>query len=183
MDNIDINVRLFLILDCVEPGKVYHGKMWLVRPSELDAENVFVVVPCTGWDSHGRFRLLRHGAQALHINADPRLPVFKTFSILAEPVLTWDDGHLGVRLETPAKDQLGRETRTETVSYGERHTGDGLEDGALPRRLVSADNNLGQVNITTNSVQAEFVDDVQEISVISDGDVCVGHSCLHFFCE
>jgi hypothetical protein len=45
MDNFNISGRLVLVLHFVEPGKAYHGEVWLVRPNELDAENVFVVGP------------------------------------------------------------------------------------------------------------------------------------------
>lgn len=78
--------------------------------------------------------------------------------VLAGSIAVGNDGNEDLRLECPAKDDLGGEARAEAAVTRERLLDQSLKHAALAGRLVADDDDLRQVDQFAHATCEELVD-------------------------
>lgn len=65
-----------------------------------------------------------------------------------------------------SQDELGSEASAEIVLGRESKSRYRLEHRAFPRRLVSTDYELREINVATDTLRSQLVNDVEELFVV-----------------
>lgn len=148
-----------------ETREVDNGEMGAVRAADLDPQDVLGEGFPVYRDAHGELGVLDDAWEVVE-TAHLRFETTQGLALRLIAGVVRDDGHLGTDIPCTSQDQFGGKAGAEIALDGKRNAGDGLQDGALARRLVSADDDLGERDVVVDALVAEIVDGVEELKLV-----------------